>query len=415
MIKGTFKWNENCKSVTNCDRVIISNNCRWLKISKECFELLQESIQNKISVEKLLDSFINEDDREYFIELIKKLCSFEAIVSTDKKCKKEMGIYLVVTNRCNLKCSHCCVDAGKNNKQTDILSTIDIFSIIDKLKELNPANITVTGGEPLMRDDIFEILKYLSLNYEGKVFLMTNGLLINEDNVKSIIPYVNHIDISVDGVDEETCSSVRGKGVFNKVLDAVDLLHKNNFNKISLSMVFGPHNYYLKERFEKLNEDYKTKAIVRQFTPIGRGKSNSYLYIPESSNEQSLIDQPKNKDEIRKDLLVGSCGAIEEGFTIDYTGYIYPCSLLIKDEYILGDITKIANIKEWYERKDFNETSYQNYLDLIPTRSSKCKDCNINIFCWDCLEVMDRIKNNSEKWNKRCKIKKQMLTNIVWS
>lgn len=411
MLKGIFKWNDGCRIVKNGNMTIVSNECKWLKITTECFDLIGEAIENKYCMEELINSFKDIDDQKYFMMLIDKLESFGALVPADFERKDDVNVYLVVTNRCNLRCTHCCVNANENN--VDILSTEDILHTIDKLIQLNPTSITITGGEPLIRKDILVILKYLSMNYQGKIFLMTNGLLINEYNIQDIISCVYHIDISIDGIDEETCSMVRGKGVFSKVLDVVELLHNYNYSKISLSMVFGPNNNHLRDAFDELNRTYNTKAIAREFAPLGRGKMNSKLFVS-SKTISRKVDQ-ECIDKLRRNIYVGQCGAIDNGFTIDYTGYIYPCSLLLKEKYILGDVRKIDNLKDWYEERKFAEEGYQNFQNLIPSISSKCKDCNINLFCWDCLEIMDRLSENPEKWKKRCEMQKSLLEPIIWS
>lgn len=55
-----------------------------------------------------------------------------------------------------------------------------------------------------------------------------NGTLINEENVKKIINSVNQIDISIDGVDEDSCKVVRGPHVFEKIMNSIKLLKKYN-------------------------------------------------------------------------------------------------------------------------------------------------------------------------------------------
>lgn len=407
-----FRWNRGCKSVKNENRIVISHNCQWIKMSLECYDIINEAIIKNYSKEDLMVQFDDEGDKRYMEELVEKLFSFGALEDTSVEVEKQLSVYLVVTNRCNLSCAHCCVNANENKK--DILSTKDILSIIDKLILLNPASITITGGEPLIRSDIYVILKYLSDRYTGKVFLMTNGLLIKKENVMNIVPYVHNIDLSIDGVNEETCKKIRGTGVFAGVLNAVDLLHNSGFYKISLSMVFGEHNNNLRERFIKLNEEYGTRPISREFTPLGRGKNNAYLFKRDVNSNVKVESCEMLRKEDKKNLYVGECGAVEDGFTIDYTGYIYPCSLLLKEKYILGNIMEIGNLKEWYEERNFNKDGIENFKNLIPAYNPHCKDCIVNIFCWDCLEEMDRLSENPELFQKRCDLKRKMLTNLVW-
>ena len=120
----------------------------------------------------------------------------------------------------------------------------------------------------MLRKDFFEILKYLKSKYDGKVSISTNGTFINNKNVDQLSKHTDQIDISVDGVDEETCSLVRGSGVFNKVIESVNLLKSRGFNNISLSMAFGDRNAHLESQFIELNECLGTIPIVRQIKKL---------------------------------------------------------------------------------------------------------------------------------------------------
>jgi len=80
----------------------------------------------------------------------------------------------VITNRCNLRCEYCVFWRRKFGKE---LQTDEIFSIIDQAEELGISFYSVTGGEPLLRDDIPEILRYA--HDKGMVTtLVTNGILL---------------------------------------------------------------------------------------------------------------------------------------------------------------------------------------------------------------------------------------------
>ena len=140
----------------------------------------------------------------------------------------------------------------------------------------NPTSIILTGGEPMIRDDFIELIDWLKNQYKGKIFLMTNGTLINNANVKKIVNTFSQIDISIDGIDDETCEKIRGKGVYDKVVKAVQLLQHNNFHKISLSMVDTHITHKYIREFYKLNEKLNTHPIIRSFSAVGRGEKNKH-------------------------------------------------------------------------------------------------------------------------------------------
>lgn len=71
---------------------------------------------------------------------------------------------------------------------------------------------------------------------------------------------------------------MRGKGVFKKVLDTVNLLHEEDFGNIALSMVFGDKNYHLESKFIALNRRLGTRPVIRGFAEMGRGKENKDVF-----------------------------------------------------------------------------------------------------------------------------------------
>ena len=115
--------------------------------------------------------------------------------------KKLENVAVMLTNRCNLSCKHCCA--------SQIMSEKDIsFDIVRKVVELNPHQICITGGEPLLYKNIEEVLKFIKKHYNGKLLLATNGLLVNKyidmivkyfDKVTSDGIYCKHILIMNNG------------------------------------------------------------------------------------------------------------------------------------------------------------------------------------------------------------------------
>lgn len=270
MIKKVKGWNPYITVLENENRVIIANrwNGQWMKISKECFDIILEILKKDAKEIAWEDIFADDDDMEYIRKVFNNLIDMDIL-------KKEEdyfieSVYISLTHKCNLRCIHCSVNAGI--EESDILDTDEIKNVIHKLENSKVKTIIFTGGEPLVRNDIFDILKYARRSFSGKIVLMTNGTLINKDNVKELTTNLNAIDISIDGVDESTCSIIRGSGVFDKVMQAVELLHNNSFFNIALSMVSSIENNKNLETFYALNKKLETKAVVRVFCERGRGK-----------------------------------------------------------------------------------------------------------------------------------------------
>ncbi|MBW2984364.1 radical SAM protein [Candidatus Woesearchaeota archaeon] len=153
-----------------------------------------------------------------------------------------IGLIFELTNKCNLNCKWCGVKKGK-----DVLSFDKIVSIIGKNK---PRFVEFTGGEPLLRKDVFELIDYCK-SKGIYVSINTNGTLINDKIAKKL--NADLIRISVDGT-EKTNDKIRGEGSFKKTLNGIKSLKKYN-KKIIISTAIG-----------KLNKE-EPKQIIKYFYP----------------------------------------------------------------------------------------------------------------------------------------------------
>ncbi|MCU9807303.1 SPASM domain-containing protein [Paraclostridium sp. AKS46] len=243
--------------------------------------------------------------------------------------------------------------------------------------------------------------------------------MINNTNIDFIVDKFDKVDISLDGVDEETCSQIRGKGVFEKVLKVVRELQSKNFYDISLSMVFGEKNYKISEEFKRLNEELNTRSIERYFVPSGRGLINREMYSDEDSVLPLVIpkyreNEMDNREKKMSSISSCSCNACIEQIFIDYKGNIYPCPSLTENEYLIGSAfdKKVISILKENELKE--NQGFKNLNKLYPFNFEKCKDCDVNIFCLKCPARVNTIKNNDEDLNRWCSLTKKNMELLVW-
>lgn len=406
-------WNRYTRVLKNKNKVILGNrhNGKWIKISKECYEILDLVISKEFADDKAISILEDADDKKYFLKLLDILYDAELLVE-EQHTEENLDVDIAITNRCNLNCKHCCVDANAIGLR-DTLNTQELKNIIQKVVASNPKSICLTGGEPLVRTDFGEILRYLRNLFSGEIRLMTNGTLINEYFAKLISDNVDAVDISLDGIDENTCSKIRGKGVFDKVVYAISLLQGNGFENISLSMVLTKDNYPLRKKFALLNEKLGTRAVVRAFSPIGRGKQNSSILNPREC--EKCVEHEKEWNKSSDDYHVCCCGAISKELYINAEGDIFPCGLLERSKYVLGNIRQINSFQEFVSKEHYkNSKGYENWLALQPENHEFCKDCNVNLFCWNCLHYLDLLEKNETYFNNECSEIQYHLRKVIW-
>ena len=122
-----------------------------------------------------------------------------------------------VTRACNLRCKHCYYDAA--TPLDDELSTEQAYALIDDIAETFGANVRVTlgGGEPLVRKDLFEIIKY-GKERGVSLVLASNGIMLTEDITNQLkAAGIEEVIIAIDGT-QKTHDAIRGNGVFEKTV-----------------------------------------------------------------------------------------------------------------------------------------------------------------------------------------------------
>jgi len=113
-----------------------------------------------------------------------------------------------LTKKCNLRCPHCYMEAGKKAEYE--LSTEECLALVDEMKQLGTEMLILTGGEPLLRKDIFDIAQYASA--QGIWVVMgTNGVLVTEKVAQNMIECgVKGVAVSIDSIDPAKHNSFRG-------------------------------------------------------------------------------------------------------------------------------------------------------------------------------------------------------------
>lgn len=163
-------------------------------------------------------------------------------------------VVLEVTDRCNLDCKFCFNKLYiKERSANGDLSTEKIKYIIDKIKRAHVPVVRFTGGEPLLRNDIWELMDY-AYRQGLKVWLNTNATLITPANVRYIVKYIDNILIPLNAYNEEDEQKVTGSFSFRNKLRSIRLLQKNGIKYIRCGTVATKYNIINLERIHSLIE-----------------------------------------------------------------------------------------------------------------------------------------------------------------
>jgi radical SAM protein with 4Fe4S-binding SPASM domain len=269
------------------------------------------------------------------------------------------SIYFTVTRRCDLAC-HYCYQGLANRSHTD-MSLEHAALALDKIKRVNPRSIIiVTGGEPFAHPRIFEILD--EVNRRGFRFtILSNGTYIDEACAARLkaLEHFWYIQLSMDGITEETHALTRGRGHLEKVRRAFDSIvghglpfvlaptaHDGNLHELydvaALAIEHGgwckpnnlrefPHKglrfdriYLSNDRLLEALRDMNRRLIERfglaQMSKIGG---------PYQGVSVCSVDTPNAKF---------ICGMAHSLMDLDWNGEVYPCHLTKDRELIIGNL-----------------------------------------------------------------------------
>ncbi|MBU6998339.1 MAG: radical SAM protein [Theionarchaea archaeon] len=217
-----------------------------------------------------------------------------------------------ITGKCNLRCRHCYED----ERIQEELSTRDTIAIIDKcFATLNAwgyeVHLILSGGEPLLRDDFWEIMDHVQACYNhtcpNTVSIMSNGTLLDRRTAARLSEYtaLGGVQISLDGTKKETHDKIRGKGNFQRSLRALTCLTEEN---ITTSIHFVVHKENYDDAFEitDLATHYNVNLCVTRLVPYGRGKEmESSMLSPNEvfrlfrklSNDEDILSHQRARNE----------------------------------------------------------------------------------------------------------------------
>lgn len=203
------------------------------------------------------------------------------------------NLFLELTLRCNERCIHCGSSCGEFNNSSE-LSLEQYKKILDDVNQdfdISKIKLDITGGEPLLRKDLFEIMGYA--NKLGYIWGMTsNGTLIDDEIAKKLQKCgMRTIAISIDGL-EKTHDRLRGrKGAYKSAMNGVKALIKNrHFEHIQITTVINHQTINeLPIMFEILMNTGINSWRIINIEPMGRAKEDPELALS-SDKYRSMFD-----------------------------------------------------------------------------------------------------------------------------
>jgi len=180
-------------------------------------------------------------------------------------------VFWETTTGCNLRCIHCRASAVELSSPDD-LNTEEALAFVDSLADFARPVLVLSGGEPLFRDDIFEIASRAH-ERELPVALATNGTLVDAEIAAQIKQAgIRRVSISFDGADAETHDAFRGiAGAFEQALVGMGHVQEAGV-PVQINSTIAKHNVHqLDDLFSLATEKGAVALHVFMLVPVGCG------------------------------------------------------------------------------------------------------------------------------------------------
>lgn len=306
-------------------------------------------------------------------------------------------VMLSITNRCNLRCLHCEPDSG--NALTNELTTDQWLALIDDLAQKKVFNVFVSGGEPLVRKDVFALLERLT-RHRLAVTLFTNAIPVTEQVADRLSELSIHsVMVSLDGSKPETHDRLRGPGAFVGAIRGIERLRRRDL-KVSATMVVNRFNMDDIPATVRLAQDSGLSGIaVNQLRAMGR--ANRFLDQIGLSREDNIrvaelltslqekhdgfvggthLNRAKNYETSitsHRPRTMASCSACRQSAAVTADGKVVPCNYLRQME--AGSVLEHSFEDIWRSSPVMHQ--FRALSQISVSEIPECRDCKYNSVC----------------------------------
>lgn len=320
-----------------------------------------------------------------------------------------MAVQGELTTRCNLNCKHCSNASGSGGVD---MKKEDYLRIVDMLSDVGTLTFAVTGGEPSIRKDFFEIVDYCCNTFYD-VHIATNGTLIGKEAAQTLAEYANlSVIVSLDShIPEFHDSFRRVKGTFDRALSGIrNLVYEGVYTLIGATFVREniAHFKDLLLLADELRVDGINYDVAR---PTGRGEDidisaeEDMQYIKEIN---TVLDETFTERmmtvfcERLRTSYTSNCGVGMTMWCFAPTGNIRPCSVLHEKYVCCGNLLK----------DDFDSIFSREPATILNKTRFPCKeicgDCKYLPYCIECIcngILMYKRIGDECVWGAKMKIK----------
>ncbi len=362
---------------------ILPETAKWIVLKTPEQVAILKMLINGTCIDDVIKKHVGSQD-----DLISVLTQIEAKQLECTKTKSVFSntrLHLHITNKCNLRCPHCYMMSGTayNNE----LTTEEIKDLCKNFQRHGGTDVSLTGGEPTVRKDFFDIAEYIS-SLQMKISVFTNGYFWNEENVKRISELnIEGVQISIDGYNENSNAIIRGSGIFERALKSIDLFIKHHiYVKVAVT---APYEIIKKHQSEYIKF---SRSLIEKYGEDAIEFNYSYFFMPGRDLSHNKIESIKDEYYNIVDNVVTSIyGNIEEdSFVSNLTDCIYDScgygglNVMANGDFYfcdrIADVNKSGNIRDMSFNDIFSMMKAAEEAGRIDN-FKPCGTCELKYIC----------------------------------
>lgn len=299
---------------------------------------------------------------------------------------EELDLHL--TNRCNLRCRHCCFNSGRFAMPE--LSTAQVCQMLDDAVELGVREVHLTGGEPFLRPDVLTIVQEASRR-GAKVRIQSNGTLLEEGQLEQLVGLgISELMISIDGTEQHN-DGIRGNGIYRKAWNTV-LLADGLGIPVRVNTVVMKENLAAASALLRRTLDLGINVhSFFHFTPFGTGEElqaetvgprDWLTFIEElkkicedfSARDTSVVVEQVFMRQDEAERQQPGCRIRQKHYCqLLCDGSVSPCTFLMYPGLFLGNVRRASLKSIWSDLTNWQQ--YDKYMGLCGAceRFEACK------------------------------------------
>jgi len=285
------------------------------------------------------------------------------------------GVRVSLTDRCNFDCVYCHNEGlgdtrGPMDPQDDEMSTDDVVRFLEVVSEFDIGKVKFTGGEPMLRDDLEEIIRRTPSSME--VSMTTNGTFLpgRADALREV--GLERVNVSQDALDPDEFAEITKSGAYDRVLEGVEAAVDAGLAPVKLNMVVFEHTAgYVEDMVNHVSENAGLQLQLIEYMPELTGHPEWNIDIQRVHDWLAdIADRVETRDMHDRNRYFVGDGMVEIVDPVENPTFCANCHRVrvTHEGYLKGCLNRNDDLRSMGEmtREEIRETFRETVANRVP-------------------------------------------------